>query len=158
MTLKFGRKELLPHWSQRDFTLLMAAAAVIFSVTWYMVLGSLSDDLNIIYFNIANMTGPIAMAGLVIRRKSAAGTSSAIWFFYTLMIISWYFAQVMWFGPEFRSPGMLAFMAVNISAAAGLAMYVRRLEKEQAGVLAEKYRSYSYIPSLLHTWRRTLSR
>ena len=129
MTLKFGRKELVPNWSQRNFTLLLAAAAAIFGITWYMILGALADDLNIVYFNIANMAGPIAMAGLILRRKSAAGTSSTIWIFYTLMLASWYFAQAMWFGPAFRSPGMLAFMVINIVSAAALAIYVRGLEQ-----------------------------
>lgn len=133
MTLKFGRKELLPHWSQRNFTLLLLAAAAIFGITWYMVLGALQDDLNIVYFNIANMMGPIAMAALIIRRKSTAGTSSAIWILYTLMLTSWYFAQATWFGPEFRTPGMLAFMAVNIGAAAALAVYIRSQEQGRAG-------------------------
>lgn len=128
MTLKFGRKELLPSWSQRDFILLTMAAAAIFGITWYMTLGALQDDLNIVYFNIANMAGPIAMAGLVIRRKSTAGTSSTIWILYTLMLASWYFAQAMWFGPEFRTPAMLTFMGINIASAAALALYIHKLE------------------------------
>ena len=78
------------------------------------------------------MAGPIAMAGLVIRRKSTAGTSSTIWILYTLMLMCWYFAQAMWFGPEFHTPAMLAFMAINIFTAAGLAVYVRRREQTDA--------------------------
>lgn len=132
-TLKFGRKELLPDWSQTSFNLLMLGAAAVFGVTWNMVLGSLADDLNMIYFNIANMTGPIAMAGLVLRRKSAVGTSSTIWILYTLMLMSWYFAMYNWFGPAFRTPGMVAVMLVNIAAAAGLAAYIRQLEKAPEG-------------------------
>lgn len=136
MTLKFGRKELAPNWRQGNFTLLMVAAAAIFGITWYMILGALQDDLNIVYFNIANMAGPIAMAGLVLRRKSAAGTSSTIWYLYTAMLACWYFAQVMWFGPEFRTPANLLLVAINIGAAAALATYIRRLERGQTHIAA----------------------
>lgn len=132
MTLKFGRKELLPDSSKAQFAALMAAGAAIFGITWYMVLGAMPDDLNIVYFNLANMAGPIAMAGLIMRRGSIAGTTSRIWVLYTLMLACWYFAQAMWFGPEFRTPAMLAFMAVNMSASAGLAHYIRRQEARAA--------------------------
>lgn len=129
MTLKFGQEELAPDWSQGQFAALMAAAAAIFGISWYMVLGAMPDDLNIVYFNIANMAGPIAMAGLILRRKSTAGTTSTIWINYTLMLVCWYIAQAMWFGPEFRTPAMLTFMGINIAAAAALAGHIRQREK-----------------------------
>lgn len=135
MTLKFGAKELAPDWSPAAFAGLFATGAVAFALTWAMVLRALPDDLNIIYFNIANMIGPLAMTGLLLRRRSNAGTSSAIWINYTLMLGCWYIAQATWFGPQFRTPAMLAFMLVNIMAAAGLAIYVRTLE--QRGTTAE---------------------
>jgi hypothetical protein len=125
MTIKFGRKELCPDWSTNQFVALLIAGAAMFGITWYMVLGAMPDDLNIVYFNIANMIGPIAMAGLLLRRRSIAGTSSAIWINYTLMLACWYFAQAMWFGPEFRTIPMLAFMVINTAAAAGVAIYIR---------------------------------
>lgn len=133
MTLKFGREELTPDWSQGQFTALFVAAAAIFGIAWYMVLGALADDLNIVYFNLANMVGPIAMAGLILRRKSITGTTSTIWINYTLMLVCWYIAQAMWFGSEFRTPPMLAFMAINIAASGTLALYVRQREKALKG-------------------------
>lgn len=129
MTLRFGREELAPGWTGGQFAALLVAAAAIFGITWHMVLGAMPDDLNIVYFNIANMAGPIAMAGLLLRRRSIAGTSSAIWINYTLMLACWYAAQALWFGPEFRTPAMLAFMVINIASAAALAVYVRRRER-----------------------------
>lgn len=132
MTLKFGRKELTPDWSGNQFAMLIAAAAAIFGVTWYMVLGAMPDDLNIVYFNIANMAGPIATAAMIARRQSIAGTSSAIWIYYTLMIACFYLAQASWFGPEFRTPPMLLFFAVNLASSAALAIYIRGQEQKQA--------------------------
>ena len=127
MTLKFGKKELTPRWRSQDFYLLFAGGAVIFGLSWAYILTALPDDLNIIYFNLANMAGPIAMAMLILRRGgSTAGTSTAIWVNYTLMISCWYFAQYTYFGPEFRTPLMLTFYLVNIGSAAGLAVYLWR--------------------------------
>lgn len=128
MTLKFGRKELAPDMSPAGFGLLLAMAAAIFVVTWAYLLPILRDDLNIVYFNLANMAGPIAYAGVIARRRSIAGTSSGVWIFYTLMLASWYCAQALYFGPAFRTPLMLAFFAVNIASAAALAAYVRSRE------------------------------
>lgn len=133
MTLKFGRDELAPDWPLGRFACLLVGAAAMFGITWRMVLGALPDDLNIIYFNIANMAGPIAMTGLILRRRSIAGTRSAIWINYTAMLSCWYVAQAMWFGPEFRSPTMLAFTAINVGAAAALAFHVRQRERQAAG-------------------------
>jgi hypothetical protein len=129
MILKFGRDELTPGWSAGQFAALLASAAAIFLITWHMVLGAMPDDLNIVYFNIANMAGPIAMAGLILRRKSTAGTTSTIWINYTLMLVCFYIAQALWFGPAFQTPAMLAFMAINVAAAAALAVYIRGRER-----------------------------
>jgi hypothetical protein len=128
MTLRFGRRELAPDMSGTGFGLLMAAAAAIFIATWVYMQTFLKDDLNIIYFNLANMAGPIAFAGVMARRRSIAGTSSWVWIFYALMLASWYYAQATYFGPEFRTPVMLAFFAVNIASAIAMAVYVRARE------------------------------
>jgi len=132
MTLKFGRRELTPDMGQTGFYLTLAGAAAIFIATWCYMRTFIADDLNIIYFNLANMAGPIAYAGVIARRRSIAGTSSLVWIFYTLMLASWYFAQAFFFGPEFRTPTMLAFFAVNIASAAALAGYVRSRERQDA--------------------------
>ena len=132
MTFKFGKDELSLGENRLVFPASLVAAAVIFVTSWAYLRPILNDDLNIIYFNLANMAGPIAYAGLLARRRSTAGTSSWIWIFYTLMLTSWYAAQALYFGPEFRSPQMLAFFAVNIVSAALLAAYVRSMEARDA--------------------------
>ena len=129
MTLKFGRSELTPGFGRGGFGLLMAGAAAIFVVSWILLHPLLRDDLNITYFNLANMAGPIAYAGVIARRRSIAGTSSTIWSFYTAMSACWYYAQARYFGPEFRTPAMLAFFAVSLAASATMAVYVRGRER-----------------------------
>jgi hypothetical protein len=68
---------------------------------------------------------------VIARRRSIAGTSSAIWSFYTAMLACWYAAQARYFGPEFRTPAMLAFFAINLAAAAAMAAYVRVRERAE---------------------------
>ena len=130
MTLKFGKKELLPDGSMSAFTLALVAAAAVFVFAWMQILQALPDDLNIVYFNFANMAGPIAWAAMIARRQSIAGTSSMIWINYTLMLACFYYAQAVYFGPEFRTPFMLAYFAVNIACSAALAIYVRKQESQ----------------------------
>ncbi len=129
MTFKFGKKELLPNGSDGAFSLGLIAAAIVFIFAWAQVLQALPDNLNIVYFNFANLAGPVAWAAMIVRRGSIAGTSSAIWIHYTLMVSCFYYAQASYFGPEFRTPFMLAYFAVNIGASAALAIYVRKQER-----------------------------
>jgi hypothetical protein len=132
MTFKYGRKELSLSSVPAVFPVTLVIGALVFIVSWVYLHPILDDDLNITYFNLANMAGPIAYAGLLTRRRSAVGTSSTIWAFYTLMLISWYSAQASYFGAEFRTPGMLAFFAVNIGCSALLAAYLRAMEKQNS--------------------------
>lgn len=129
MTFKFGKKELLPNGSNRTFSLGLIVAAIVFAFAWAQVIRALPDDLNIVYFNFANIAGPIAWAAMIAKRRSIAGTNSTIWILYTLMLCCFYFAQASWFGPEFRTPFMLTYFVVNIAAAAGLAVYIRTQER-----------------------------
>ncbi len=129
MTFKFGKQELCPDASNGAFRLGLVAAAVVFAYAWMQVLQALPDDLNIVYFNFANLAGPVAWAAMIARRRSIAGTSSAIWIHYTLMLSCFYYAQASYFGPEFRTPFMLAYFAVNIACSAALAIYVRKQER-----------------------------
>jgi hypothetical protein len=45
------------------------------------------------------------------------------------MLSCFYYAQASYFGPEFRTPFMLAYFAVNIACSAALAIYVRKQER-----------------------------
>jgi hypothetical protein len=129
MILRFGRKELLPSWRGRDFNLMLLMGALAVAFSWRHILAALSDDLNIVYFNVANMVGPLAMAALLIKRRSTAGTSTAVWVVYTFMLMFWFYAQAMYFGPAFRTPFMLAFFAINILSSAALAAVVYRMSR-----------------------------
>lgn len=131
-TFKYGRRELALQMNRFAFGAMLLFAAITFATVWNYLLGALSDDLNVIYFNLANMAGPIAGASMILRRRSIAGTSSLIWIFYVLMLVSWYGAQVLYFGAPFRQLPSLLFFAVNITGAVALALYVRSVERRNA--------------------------
>jgi hypothetical protein len=133
MTLRFGRRELLPASTDLQFNLLIFAGLIITVLTWNVIKASLADPLYIVYFHLANMAGPPFAAALLIRRRSSAGTSALIWRAYTLMVTSWFVACALWFGAPFDSRGFIVFYALCAAGAAGMAVAVGRIRR-QAGV------------------------
>jgi hypothetical protein len=75
MILRFGRKELLPSWSQGQFNALMIAGFAGTVVLWSFVKYLIGDDLYISYFHLANIAGPPFAASLMIRRRSVESVS-----------------------------------------------------------------------------------
>lgn len=134
MTLRFGREELLPASTPMQFRLLVFAGLIAAFVTWGFVKANISDDLYISYFHLANMAGPLFAAGLLIRRRSRAGTTPLIWAAYTLMVTSWFLACALWFGPPFNSPMFIIFYVTCIAASAAMWVAVRRMPPFRAPV------------------------
>lgn len=132
MTVRFGQKELAPDSSRNGYLAMLVGAAAVFVMIWIYLKPILRDDLNIIYFNLANMAGPIAYASVLARRRSIAGTSSAVWINYTLMLACFYYAQATYFGPDFQTPTMIAFFIVNMLSSAALAVYIWKQERRLA--------------------------
>jgi hypothetical protein len=126
MTLRFGKDELAPNWSQAQFNVVILSGFIVTAVTWSFVKAHMGDDLYISYFHLANMAGPPFAAALLIRRRSRAGTSTLIWSAYTLMVASWFTACDLWFGPPFDSTIFVLFYIVCTLAAAGMIVAVRR--------------------------------
>jgi hypothetical protein len=130
MTLRFGRKELLPAWTGLQFNLLIFAGLIATILTWNFIKASMDDPLYILYFHLANMAGPPFAAALLIRRRSSAGTNALIWRAYTLMVASWFLACALWFGSPFDSTSFIVFYAVCTASAAGMAIAVRRFDEQ----------------------------
>jgi hypothetical protein len=127
LILKFGRKELMPSNSQAEFNRAIFAGLFVTIVVWTYINSNMIDPLNITYFNLANMIGPVASAALIIKRGSRAGTSSFIWWGYTAMLSFFYLACILFYGRPFYSPGYILFDAVNIASSAAVAMMVSRM-------------------------------
>ena len=132
MTLRFGRRELTPGWSQNQFTALIMSGVLVAWVVWLFVKSELNDELYIGYFHLANMAGPLFAAPQLLHRRSRAGTTPLIWGAYTLMVLSWFTACALWFGEPFASPGYLLFYATCTLASAAMTIAVMRMPYQPA--------------------------
>lgn len=127
MILRFGRAELTPSWSQRRFTALVLVALAVTFVIWGYVKRLIGDPLYIDYFHLANMAGPIFSAMLLLKRRSLAGTSTFVWVAYTFMVLSWFIACALWFGPHFATPPYLVFYATCTLCSLGMIYLTRHV-------------------------------
>jgi hypothetical protein len=125
--IQYGRDELAPGWTQRQFAALVLGGVGVAIVWWSLVRHVLNDPLWIIYFDFANFVGPFFGAALVLRRKTRAGQTPMIWWCYAAMSACWYIAQGFWFGPSFQSDEYSFLAAFCVVAAAGLAYVLSRM-------------------------------
>ena len=132
MTLRFGRKELAPSLSQRQFSALVLASLAVMWIVWEQIKRLIGDVLYIDYFHLANVVGPVFAASEVLRRGTRAGTTPLIWGAYTLMVASWSLACALWYGPPFASPAYLLLYATSTLTAAAMTVVVARLPHTKA--------------------------
>lgn len=127
--IQYGRKELLPSASPRQFAALIIAGAVAAVVVWNFLNDSMGDPIAVAYFSVANAALPLMYVGILMRRRTSAGTAPLVWWGYLGMITCWFLAIALFFGPEFRSFWYLALWAVCTIAGAGVLVAVKRLPK-----------------------------
>jgi hypothetical protein len=125
--IQYGRDELVPSWTQRQFAALVLAGVGVAIVWWSLVRHVLNDPLWIIYFDFANFVGPFFGIALVVRRRSRAGQAPMIWWCYAAMSACWYIAQGFWFGPAFQSDEYSFLAAFCVAGAAGLAYALQQM-------------------------------
>jgi hypothetical protein len=127
--IQYGRKELLPSASPRQFAALITAGAVSAVVVWNFLNHSMGDPIAVAYFSVANAALPLTYVGILMRRRTSAGTAPLVWWGYLGMITCWFTAIALFFGSEFRSFWYLALWAVCTVAGAGVLVAVKRLPK-----------------------------
>jgi hypothetical protein len=127
--IQYGRKELLPSASPRQFGALIIAGAVAAVVVWNFLNDSMGDPIAVAYFSVANAALPLMYVGILLRRRTSAGTAPLVWWGYLGMITCWFLAIALFFGPEFRSFWYLALWAVCTIGGAGVLVAVNRLPK-----------------------------
>jgi hypothetical protein len=127
--IQYARKELLPSSTPRQFAALIVAGAVAAMIIWNFINHTMGDPLGIAYFCIANTALPLMYVGILMRRRSSAGTAPVVWWGYLGMITCWFTALVLFFGREFRSFWYLAMWAVCTVGGVGVLIAVKRLPK-----------------------------
>jgi hypothetical protein len=127
MILRFGRKEIAPEMEQPQFVATILGGLVLMFVTYSFIKARIGDTLVIDYFCLANLAGPAFGWQLVSRRKTRAGTSPLIWVCYTLLVVCWSAALILFFGKPFASPEYLTLYGMTIAACVVVALKVMRL-------------------------------
>lgn len=114
---KYGREELMPKLTQKQFGLAIVAALIGIAVVWILVKRILDDELCLIAFALTAWWPPVWTTMLLVKRQSMRGqTRLMVWCLLGNpigMFGAWYFLD-----PYFRSPLWLAFAAVTILWAA----------------------------------------
>lgn len=126
LIIRFGRREIAPMLTQGQFTGVILAGVVFTMVVWEFVKGLIGDELYVTYFHLANLAGPPFMAALMLRRRSAAGTTPLIWFTYAAMEACWFVACALWYGGPFASPSYVTIYVLATLAAVAMGVAVRR--------------------------------
>ncbi|BDB42238.1 MULTISPECIES: hypothetical protein [Mycobacterium] len=129
--IQYGRTELLPSANPRQFAALIVAGAAAAIVIWNALSHAMGDPLAVTYFSVANAALPVMYVGVLMRRRSSAGTAPIVWWGYLGMITFWFIALAVFFGPEFRSFWYLALWALCTIAGTGVLIAVKRLPKTQ---------------------------
>ncbi len=113
MVYKYGREELMPRLTQKQFGASIIAALIGIGVVWAMIKPLLNDELCLIAFAVTAWWPPVWTTLLIVKRQSLRGqTRVMIWCLLTNpigMFGAWYFLD-----PYFRSPLWLAFATVTI--------------------------------------------
>jgi hypothetical protein len=127
--IQYARKELLPSATVGQFAALIVAGAVVAVIVWNFFNHVMGDPIAIAYFSIANTALPVMYIGILMRRRSSAGTAPVVWWGYLGMINFWFVALTVFFGPEFRSIWYFALWAVCVVAGVSVLVAVIRLPK-----------------------------
>lgn len=110
---KYGREELAPRLTQRQFGLSLIACLIGITVVWVMTKQILNDDLCLIAFAFTTFWPQVWGTQLLLKRQSMRGqTRTMFWGMLASpvgMFSAWYFLD-----PYFRSPVWLCFAAVTI--------------------------------------------
>ena len=76
--IKYGHKELFPEMSKAQFTALTVGATLGVGAIWFLIKGSLHDDLFLIGFALTAIWSVPFHTGIMLRRRSSAGQSVAM--------------------------------------------------------------------------------
>jgi len=111
---KYGREELMPRLTQRQFGFAVIGCLIGIGVVWVMVKSILDDPLFLIAFAVTAWWPPVWATLLLVRRQSMRGQTMLMNWCLLGDIIgmsgAWFFLD-----PWFRSPLFIAFTIVTVA-------------------------------------------
>jgi len=110
---QYGRKELMPKLTQRQYGVAVIGCLIGIGVVWFMIKSILDDPLYLIAFAVTAWWPPVWATLLLVRRQSMRGQTMLMNWCLLGDIIgmsgAWFFLD-----PWFRSPPFIAFTVVTI--------------------------------------------
>jgi hypothetical protein len=130
--IRYGREELLPSWSPRAFTALIVAGAAASILAWEYLKAVMDDPLYQASPALTMLAFPITGAALMVRRRSVAGQTVAIWAAFTCMAACWWTTTIAFYAGFFRSWQYIAVGAATVVSCGAITVLVARLRAAPA--------------------------
>lgn len=124
--LRYGREELLPQFTQRQYVIAMCLALVGSAAAWLTIKQALNDDLYLFSFGWTLFWGAPLCIGMMVRRGSSRGQSRWMWISYMLMAV-FFWTATAFMGPYFRSIGWLTVLALALGFALANLWFIGRM-------------------------------
>lgn len=123
--LKYGRKELMPAGTKRQFTVILAMTLVAGVVIHEFFKGFFGDPLYQLDPTLTMMIYPLFSAAMLIRRGSSLGQSLTMWWTFSAMTLMFHLTTFLHFGQQFGTPAYL--LSGIFAALMGAALASKRL-------------------------------
>ena len=124
--LKWGRAEILPKASQRNFVVIMLATQAAACIVWFGVKTVIADELWFFSFGWTIWFCLPFVIPLMLRRGSNVGQSTLMWSAYIGMALCWWIT-VFPLDPFFRSTAWIGLGFVIVVWAIVTIIFIRRL-------------------------------
>lgn len=129
--LKFGRKELLPSFSQPAYVAVILTTLAASCVIWYGVKTMLADELWFFSFGWTVWFCLPFVIPLMLRRGSAIGQNTFMWVAYIGMMLAWW-AAIYPLDPFFRSFAWIGLGVVTVVWALATIAVIRHFEARES--------------------------
>jgi len=143
--IRYGRREFLPNASQRQFALLLGAGAVAWIVGWEYFLLLVNDPLYQAGAALTLFALPIAGRAQMLRRRSVAGQTVALWGGFTAMVPLWWTVTVYYYGDGFRSWQYVSLGVVAFAMFAAVTFFVARVRATQTSPWENERESWPFV-------------
>lgn len=125
-TLRYGRDELFPSHSSRDFRLFVLGATMVGVVFWAITKTTLADPLYLMTFMLTAVLALPSNAALAFRRGTRRGQSVLMWAAFTVMIASYGAVSIIVFKGEFRELPWILLCATGVVGGLAMTRWVAR--------------------------------
>jgi hypothetical protein len=128
--IRYGRKEFMPQATERQFALLVAGGAIAWIVGWEFFKLLAADPLYQAAAALTLFALPIAGVAQMLRRRSVAGQTVAVWGGFTAMVPLWWAVTVYYYGDGFRSWQYVSLGVVAFVMFVAVTTYVARARQD----------------------------